>query len=289
MKYAFVRDHRELFAIGVMCAVLRVSRSGFYRWLREPIGRRTRRREILLARIRDVHERSRGTYGSPRIRKELAAEGAGAAPCRNTVARVMRMHGIKGIPRRKFRPTTTRAAGHGAAADLVRRQFTVQRPDQVWVGDITYVPTGEGYLYLAGVMDLCSRRIVGWSMGIRMATQLVIDALTMAVRQRRPSPGLIFHSDRGSQYTSKAYLRLLGRHGIRASMGRAGTCYDNAPAESFWSTLKAELLHQKTFAARGQARAAIFEYIEVFYSRARLHSSLGYKSPERFEIDWART
>lgn len=280
MKYAFIRDHRADFPVRILCAVLGVSRSGFYRWAREPVGRVRRRREALLARIRAVHQRSRATYGSPRVQRALAGEGD--APCRNTVASVMRAHGIRALTRRGFRVRTTDPCP-AAAPDLVNGRFSAEKPDRVWAGDITYIPTDEGYVYLAGVMDLFSRRIVGWSMAANLGQELVIAALRMAVGRRSPPPGLIYHSDRGSQYASAAFRRLLARHGMLPSMSRRGNCYDNAAVESLWSTIKRELVHPRTFHTRAQARAAIFDYIEIFYNRQRLHSVLGYQSPEQFE------
>jgi transposase InsO family protein len=275
-----VRDQRAGFPVRLLCAVLGVSRSGFYRWSREPRGRVQRRRETLLTRIRAVHGRSRGTYGSPRVHRALALEGG--APCRNTVAALMKAHGIKGVARRRFRVRTTDPRP-AAAPDLVSGSFRADGPDRVWAGDITYIPTDEGYVYLAGVMDLYSRRVVGWSMTDHLRAELVIDALAMAISRRRPAPGLIHHSDRGCQYASAAFRRLLDRHRMRPSMSRRGSCYDNAPVESLWSTIKRELVHPRRFRTRAEARGAVFEYIEVFYNRQRLHSVLGYLSPEQFE------
>lgn len=280
MRYAFIRDHRAAFPVRFLCAVLGVSRSGFYRWVREPMGRRHRRREALVARIRAVHQHSRATYGSPRVQRALALEGD--APCRNTIARIMKAQGIRAISRKRFRPRTT-TPRPAAAPDLLDGRFVADAPDRVWTADITYISTGEGFLYLAGVMDLYSRRIVGWSMAAHLRRTLVMDALTMAVRRREPAPGLIHHSDRGSQYASAEFKGLLARYGIRPSMSRRGSCYDNAPTESLWSTLKRELVHVRKFRTRSEAQAAVFEYIEIFYNRRRLHSVLGYLSPEAFE------
>jgi transposase InsO family protein len=194
----------------------------------------------------------------------------------------MNAHGIKGLTRRRFRPRTT-DGGPAAAPDLLQGRFTARGINQVWTADITYIKTRQGYLYLAGVMDLCSRKIVGWSMAAHLGQKIVIDALQMAVDARSPRPGLIHHSDRGSQYASTAFRRLIEKHGCRASMSRRGSCYDNAPTESLWSTLKRDLAGQLPFDTRPQARATIFNYIEIFYNRVRLHSALGYKSPEQFE------
>lgn len=277
MRYAFVRDHRRQYPVRLLCAAVEVSRSGFYRWMREPVGRLQARRAALLERIRAVHRRSRGVYGSPRVHRALALEGD--APCRNTVAAVMKAHGLQGrTRRRRVRTTCSRPP---VSSDLVGRGFRAERRDRLWTGDITYLRTGEGYLYLAAVIDLFSRRVVGWSMAAHLRQELVIDALTMAVSRRRPAPGLIFHSDRGGQYSSGGFRALLTAHHIRQSMGRRGDCYDNAPTESFWSTLKRELA--RTFRTRQEARAAVFNYIEIFYNRHRLHSRLGYLSPDSFE------
>jgi transposase InsO family protein len=274
-----VREHRKLFPVRLLCAAVAVSRSGFYRWMREPVGRRQLRREALLARIRLVHHRSRGVYGSPRVQRALALEGP--APCRNTVALVMKAHGLQGRTRRRRVRTTVPSPA--VASDLLGRGFRAEARDRVWTSDITYLPTGQGYLYLAGVMDLFSRRIVGWSMATHLRQELVIDAVKMAIVRRCPPPGLILHSDRGCQYTCDAFRALLAKHQIRQSMSRQGNCYDNAPTESLWSTLKREVAQARTFATRAQARQAVFEYIEIFYNRRRLHSRLDYLSPEAFE------
>jgi transposase InsO family protein len=279
VRYAFIKEQLGCFPVRALCASMGVSRSGFYRWARQPVGLRERRREALARRIRAVHQRSRGAYGSVRVQRALAMEGR--APCRNTVAAVMRAHGLQGrARRRRVRTTVSRPS---VAPDLLGRCFVAQQRDRVWTGDITHIKTGEGTLYLAAVMDLHSRRVVGWSMTDHMRQSLVMEALEMAVRRRRPGPGLIHHSDRGSQYGSLAFRRLLARHQIRQSMGRAGNCYDNAPTESLWSTIKRELGEDRRFATREEARAAVFEYIETFYNRRRFHSALGYKSPEEFE------
>lgn len=286
MKFAFIKEHQEEFPIVAMCRVLGVSKSGFYRWLGEPVGKRERRRAELGAEITRVHDANRGVYGSPRVCAALRHEGRSV--CRNTVAKVMKALGIKARTHRRFRVRTTDSKhAHPIAPNVLDRSFRAARPDRVWLTDITYIPTDEGWLYLAGVMDMCSRRIVGWSMAEHMRAELVRDALHMAIRSRGPSAGLLHHSDRGVQYACDQYRRELEAHGITVSMSRTADCYDNAPAESFWGTLKTELVYLERFATREQARAAIFEYIEVFYNRSRLHSSLGYVSPERFEAGMA--
>lgn len=287
MKYAFIRDHKGVYPVRVLCKVLHASPSGFYRWCIDPISRLRLRRDRLLARIHAVHTASRATYGSPRVHSALTKEGD--APCVNTVAALMKAHGIRAKARRAFRPPTTTPRPI-AAPDLVQGRFTADAPNRVWTADITYLRTGEGFLYLAGVMDLYSRRIVGWSMAAHLRQQLVLDALTMALRHRRPEKGLIHHSDRGSQYSARAYTRLLRRHGALASQSRSGNCYDNAPTESLWSTLKRELTGEgRVFRTRAEARTAVFQYIEVFYNRRRLHSVLNYRSPETFESESAQS
>ncbi len=287
MIFAFIRDHREQFPVQALCEVLGVSHSGYYAWCSRPRSARARRCAELTEKIRGVHEHSRRVYGSPRVHRELIHQGEKV--CRNTVAKVMKTEGIKARTHRRFRVRTTDANHpHPIAPNTLGRNFTCRRLDQVWLTDITYIPTSEGFLYLAGVMDLCSRRIIGWSMADHMRVELVSDALEMAVKTRGLKPGavprdLLHHSDRGVQYACGTYQTLLRRHGISVSMSSTGDCYDNAPKESFWGKLKTELVHHERFATRAQARAAIFDYIEVFYNRQRLHSSLDYLSPEQFE------
>ena len=283
MKFAFIEDHlAALFPLGVICHVLEVSRAGYYAWTRRPDSARARHRQKLAAKIKAVHEQNRGVYGSPRVHQAL--KGDGEQVCRNTVAKVMKQERIRAKTKRKFVPRTT-DANHGqpVTENLLDRQFTAELPNQKWAVDITYISTDEGWLYLAGVIDLCSRKIVGWSMADHMKTDLVREALEMAIARRRPDHGLLHHSDRGVQYASDDYRHLLDSHGMEASMSGRGDCWDNACAESFWATLKTELVHQEHYATRDQARQSIFEYIEVFYNRKRLHSSLGYQSPEAFE------
>jgi putative transposase len=280
--FRFIDEHRECFPVRVLCEVLGVSPSGYYARRTRPPSARARRRRELAAEIRRVHLEHRRVYGSPRVHRVLRERGH--AVCRNTVARLMKSLGIAARSRRRFRARTTDADHpHPVAANTLDRRFGVERLDRVWASDITYIPTGEGFLYLAGVMDLCSRRIVGWSMGATLHASLACAAFTMAVRRRRPPRGLLHHSDRGVQYACDEYRRLLASHGVAVSMSRPGDCYDNAALESFWGTLKTELVHHERFATRDQARRAIFEYIEVFYNRRRLHSTLGYLSPEQFE------
>jgi putative transposase len=282
MKFAFIKDHRAEFQVVDLCRVLEVSTSGFYRWAKEPIGKRQRRRDELGEAIARVHASNRGVYGSPRVHAVLVEEGRDV--CRNTVARVMKDRGIKARTHRRFKVRTTDSNhAHPIAPNMLARKFSAGKLNQVWAADITYIPTDEGFLYLAGVMDLCSRRIIGWSMAQHMRADLVCDALNMALAARRPGSDLLHHSDRGVQYACEAYQALLGARGIAVSMSGVGDCYDNAPQESFWGKLKTELVYLERFASREQARAAIFDYIECFYNRSRLHSALGYVSPERFE------
>lgn len=283
MIFACIRDHLvPQFTVVDCCRVLKVSRSGFYRWLKHPVGNRELHRDELLNQIRIVHEQSRRSYGAPRIHQALRHRGINRN--RKTIARIMREYCIKSKIARRFKVRTTDSNhAHPVALNQLNRRFNVPAPNAVWLCDITYIPTGEGFLYLAGVMDLFSRRIVGWSMASHLRVELVEAALTMAIRQRDPEPGLVHHSDRGVQYCCGEYRGLMEAWGMSASMSRTGDCYDNAPKESFWATLKKELMAEAAFATRAEARAAIFEYIEVFYNRQRIHSSLGYVSPEQFE------
>lgn len=283
MKFAFIEEHlASLFPLDVICQMLEVSRSGYYAWQRRPDSDRAIRREELAIQIQRVHADNRRVYGSPRIYRELKAQGQNV--CENTIADIMKERKIRAKTKRKFVPRTT-DANHDqpVARNVLDRQFQAELPDQKWAVDITYIPTGEGWLYLAGVIDLCSRKIVGWSMADHMETSLVSQALTMALVHRQPEQGLLHHSDRGVQYASDDYRRLLQTHGMEISMSGKGDCWDNAVMESFWSTLKTELVHHEQFATHEEARAAIFEYIEVFYNRKRRHSSLDYQSPEAFE------
>jgi transposase InsO family protein len=283
VKFAFIQEHLiAAFPIDASCDALEVSRSGYYAWVKRPPSARARRREELAAQIERLHEENRGVYGSPRVYQSLRAQGQRV--CENTVADIMNERQIRARRKRKFVPRTTDSAHQQPVADnVLDRQFDTPLPDQKWAVDITYVPTGEGWLYVAGVIDLCSRKIVGWSMADHMRVELVSDALTMAIARRRPGRGLLHHSDRGVQYASEDYMYLLQSHEMEVSMSGRGDCWDNAVMESFWSTLKTELVNHESYATREQARASIFEYIEVFYNRKRLHSSLGYVSPETFE------
>jgi putative transposase len=282
VKFSFVKAHRRRWPVVAICGVLKVSRSGFFAWLKRPASKRQRRRRELIEKIRAAHQENRELYGSPRVHRALLIDGERVS--RNTVAKLMRQEKIRARNKRKFVPRTTDSRHrHPIADNLLDRQFRSSGPDHKWVADITYVQTDQGWLYLAGVLDCFSRKIVGWSMADHLETSLASDALRMALIQRGSPKGLLHHSDRGVQYASEDYQHLLNRHGLTASMSGKGDCWDNAMMESFWATLKTELIHQSSYATRDQARAAIFEYIEVFYNRKRLHSSLGYVSPESFE------
>lgn len=284
MRYQYMKDHAEQFQIGIMSRVLRVSRSGYYSWRSRPESERVQENEKLLERIKAIHKKSRRTYGSPRVQRQLAKEGESCGKGR--VARLMRGAGIRAKQQRKFRVTTDSKHNFPVAENRLNRQFVVSAPNTVWTADITYIPTQEGWLYLSAVMDLCSKGIAGWSMAEQMEKGLVKDALRMAQARRNPARGLLHHSDRGSQYASADYQKLLRDYGMQVSMSRKGDCWDNAPMESFFHTLKTELTHHKKYQTREEAKRDIFEYIEVFYNRERLHSSLGYKSPLEFEAQF---
>jgi len=279
MKYGFIEEHREVHGIKRMCGVLKVSRSGYYAWGRREPSLRQRGNEELLRRIREVHIQSRRLYGSPRIAAELKKQGFGCGKKR--VARIMREHSIRGeVKKRRFRRTTDSRHPYALASNLlVERSQT----EGVWASDMTFVPTSEGWLYVAAVMNVKSRRIIGLSMSDKLSQELASDALRDAVGRQSPSEGLIHHSDRGRQYASYAYQELLREYGMTPSMSRSGNCYDNAYVESFFGTLKTELVHGERYRTRLEARLSIFEYVEVFYNRQRSHSALEYKSPEQYE------
>lgn len=270
------------YSVADLCAALEVSRSGYYAWAERRFGVRAEANRRLAAEIRALFEKNRESYGSPRITAALRQAGRCCNPKR--VARLMRENGLQGRSRRRHRVVTTDSQhGEPLAPNRLAQRAPCTAPDQAWVTDITYVPTQEGWLYLAGVLDLYSRKVVGWAMGETLATTLPLAALEMAWQQRRPAKGLLHHSDRGVQYASQDYRDRLAALGLEASMSRRANCYDNATMESFWSTLKHELVYRRPLATRAQARQQIFEWIEVFYNRTRLHSSLGYQSPVDFE------
>jgi len=267
-----------------MCRILGVSPSGYYAWRTRPLSARAQADQALLTRIRAIHTQSRGTYGAPRIHAELCEAGVRCG--RKRVARLMRHAGLHGAHRRRRLRTTIRDLDAAPAPDLVARAFATDRPNRLWIADITYVRTWSGWLYLAVVLDTFSRRVVGWSMADHLESALVVDALNMALWNRRPTPGLIHHSDRGCQYTSLAFGRRCREAGILPSMGRVGNAYDNAMAEAFFATLETEVLTRRAFPHRGAARAALFDYIEGFYNPHRRHSALGYLSPAEYERRW---
>jgi putative transposase len=275
-----MKAHQATYAIATMCAVLEVSPSGYYAWRHRRPSARAARDRVLQRRITAIHQAARGVYGAPRIHAELAE--AGIRIGRKRVARLLRTAGLRGVTRRRSVVTTRRRADQRPAPDLVQRDFTASRPNQLWVADITYVPTGRGFLYLAVVLDAWSRRIVGWAMQTTLHTELVLAALEMAVRARQPH-AVIHHSDQGCQYTSYAFGRRCREAGIRPSMGTIGCAYDNAMCESFFATLECELLARQRCPTPDDARREIFAFIEGFYNTRRRHSALGYLSPSRFE------
>lgn len=279
MRYRFMKDHQGRFSVVAMCRMLNVSVSGYYSWQRRGKSARAHANEVLLHQIRTVHKESRATYGSPRVYRELKDRGAMCG--RHRVARLMRKHGIHPKQKRRFKVTTDSKHEFPVAANVLDRKFDVCEADKVWASDITYIPTQSGWLYLAVVLDLCSRRVIGWSMQSRMDENLVKDALKMALDNRKPAT--IHHSDRGSQYASHNYQSLLKQSNITCSMSRKGNCWDNAPVESFFATLKKELVHHGRYQTRDEARRDIFDYIEVWYNRKRKHSAIGYLSPVQYE------
>ena len=272
--------NQAIYGVATMCRVLAVSASGYYAWLKRPPSARARADAALTARIRAVHQYSRGTYGAPRIHQELLAAEIRTG-CKR-IARLMRTAGLKGASRRRWMVTTVREQNHRPAPDLVNRNFAASAPNCVWVADITYIPTWAGFLYLAVVLDVFSRRIVGWAMATHLRTELVLAALNMAIGQRRPA-AVIHHSDQGSQYTALAFGRRCDEAGVRPSMGSVGDCFDNAMCESFFATLECELLDRRHFKTQIEARMAIFEFIEGWYNPHRRHSAINYLSPIDFE------
>jgi len=279
MKYRFMERKRAIHTIKRMCEVLKVSRSGYYAWRNRKPSMRHKENEELLSRIRAIHARSRRLYGSPRIRAELQAQGFCYG--KNRVARIMKDNGVRAeVKRRRFRRTTDSNHSYALAANMLLGK---RQTEGVWASDMTFIPTSEGWLYVAAVMNVQTRKIIGLAMGEKITQQLASSALTDAVgRQGRPE-GLIHHSDRGRQYASYVYQDLLKRYGMQASMSRSANCYDNAYLESFFGTLKTELVHGEKYRTRLEARLSIFEYVEVFYNRERRHSALGYRSPEQYE------
>lgn len=282
MKYQFIAHHREGFEITVMCRVLGVSRSGYYAWGQRPVSAREMANQALTQQIKDIHHQSRQTYGSPRIQAELADKGVQCG--HNRVARLMQEAELQAKQSHKFKVTTTNSShDYPVVPNRLNQDFIASRANEKWLADITYIATDQGWLYLAAVLDLYSRRIVGWAMSDSLHRQLVFDALHMALQNRQPLPGLVHHSDRGSQYASDDYQALLTKFGMQASMSRKGNCYDNAPMESFFGSLKTEWVYHRHYRTRSEAKTDIFEYIELFYNRFRRHSALDYQCPVGFE------
>ena len=282
MKYAWIKQHKTEFSVDSMCQFMRVSRSAYYVWLHRTPTQVEKDNAELTAIIQTLFAKSRATSGTRRLKIALGRQDLTVS--RRRIGRLMHEAGLACKTKRKFRATTNSKHNQPIAPNHLDRQFTVERPNQAYVGDITYIHTQEGWLYLAVVIDLFSRQVVGWSMADHMRAQLVNDALLMALWKRKPDKGLVWHTDRGSQYASESHRALLTQHGIQQSMSRKGNCWDNAVSESFFHTLKTELVHHQTYQTRAEAKQAIFEYIEVFYNRERLHSSNGYWSPVDFEL-----
>jgi len=284
MKYQFIEQYKQEFPVAVMCRVLDVSESGYYAWRKRPQSQHTREDARLTTQIQDLFVARRGVYGSPRIHADLKALGWRTS--RKRVARLMQENGMD-ARRKPFHPITTRSnPKHAVAPNLLQQDFTAERPNEKWTGDITYIPTAQGWLYLAVILDVFSRRVIGWAMSARCDELLVETALRMALARRRPKAGLLHHTDRGSQYTSRAYQQVLAQVEIKVSMSGKGNCYDNAVTESFFGTVKDECVHRTLYHSHDEARQSLLEYLEVFYNRQRRHSSLGYLSPAVFEQQW---
>jgi len=288
VKYAWIDAHRDEFELAPMCDALTVSMSGYRSWKGGGSPTRTRLTDAqMLALIQAIHQELKGAYGSPRMVIELRGRGFPAS--KERVERLMRENGIRARHKRRFKATTDSKHSLPVAPNLLARDFTPEAPNQVWTADLTYIWTNEGWLYLAVVLDLFNREIVGWSIKPRMTAEIVIDALTMAWFRKKPAPGLIHHSDRGSQYASRAFQARLDEYGMVCSMSRKGNCWDNAPTESFFNSLKNERVHGTRYGTRAEAETDLFDYIEPFYNRRRRHSTLGYASPMKFLEDWIST
>jgi putative transposase len=279
--FRLIEAEKATHSVPKLCRLLGVSRSGYYAWRHRPLSERARFDAVLSEKIEMIHRNSRATYGAPRVHAELRSIGIRCG--RKQIARLMRQAKLRGCLRSRRMRTTHRLTLRQAAPDLVGRNFAAEEPDRLWVADITYVRSKEGFVYLAFILDACSRRVVGWSMATHLRTELVVDALQMAIARRKPAPGLVHHSDRGVQYTSLSFGKRLEEEGLVPSMGQVGTAYDNALAESFVATLKTELLYRNAWPTRQAARTAIFEYVEGFYNPRRRHSALGHLSPAEFE------
>lgn len=283
MKYWFMDQHRSWHGVQRMCRVIGASRSGYYQWRRQPQSKRHKDNEKILVEIKESHKNSRRAYGSPRITEDLQANGTRCG--KNRIARLMKIHGIVGKAKKKFKATTNSKHNLPVAPNLLNQDFVAEKPNMVWVSDITYISTLEGWLYLVVILDLYSRQAVGWAMSDRLTSDFVVKALYQAIGRRRPPSGCILHSDRGVQYASADFRDVLNNYGLIQSMSRKGNCYDNAVAESFFHTLKTEHVYEHRYETRADARQSIFEYIEMFYNRQRRHSALGYRSPVSFELD----
>jgi putative transposase len=287
MTYHFIQGHRHVYPVRVLCRVLCVSPSGYYRWCKQPSSQRVQQNQALLGQIQMVHQQSRQTYGSPKIQQALRQQGIRCG--RNRIMRLMRQAGVASQRRRCFKRTTQANPHHRYAPNQLRQRFVATAPNQVWLSDMTYIATGEGWLYVAAVLDLYSRRIVGWAMAERMTDALTRRALQMALLTRKPpAHRLLHHSDRGSQYTSADYQQLLANHHITVSMSSTGNCYDNAPMESFFAQLKLEEVWHQRYPTRQAAQSSLFAYIEGFYNTQRLHSALDYRSPRQFETAFSQ-
>jgi putative transposase len=289
VKYAWIQEHRDSFPVATLCGVLGVSTSGYYEWLHRKPSARAERHERIKRCVVQVHTQSHGIYGSGKIAEEMQTHNEMESACRNTVAAAMRELGIRSRIRKKFRPTTTQAdPTKQPAENVLDRDFTADAPNRKWATDITYLPTGAGWVYLAVVIDLFSRKVIGWSIGRSLATTLVSDALRKAIETRRPNgKRLVHHSDRGCQYTSDTYQRMLTTMGITCSMSRTGCCYDNAAMERFFWSLKHEWTNHESFGDLQDARLSVFKYIETFYNPIRIHQTLGYRSPDQYEAEHA--
>ncbi len=281
MKYQLISECRSTFPVKKMCQLLAVSRGGYYDWEQRKPSNRKRANAMLLEKIKEVHKKTKKRYGSPRITRELRKQGIRCG--KNRIADLMRKNNIQAKAKKKFKATTNSKHSHPVAPNLLHQQFSAQGPNQVWASDITYVWTSEGWLYVAAILDIWSRKIVGWAMSKRQTKELTIRALKQAIGRRPIEAGIIHHSDRGSQYASTEYRKVLKIYDFQQSMSKKGDCYDNAIMETFFHTLKTELIYWEQYRTRTEARKSIFEYIEIFYNRKRLHSSLGYNSPEEYE------
>jgi transposase InsO family protein len=280
MKYIFIKDNRSEFRLEKMCQVLAVSKSGYYAWQKRAKSKTSQANEVLLAKIREIFYGNHQRYGSRRVWFELHLRGIICS--KNHVARLMRQDKLKSKRTKRYKTTTNSKHNLPIAPNLINQNFAVKQPDRVWVSDITYLWTWEGWMYLAVVIDLYARQVVGWAMRTRINKELVLSAISQAIDRRKPNPGLIFHSDRGSQYASHDVVKLLEKNQIKQSMSKKGDCYDNAVAESFFATLKLELVYPDFFKSRLEARSKLFEYIEIFYNRQRIHSTLNYMTPSQF-------